>query len=233
MAQAAECGHVPSRTQLGVLHTRGEGLPRDEAAGFECFLEAADQGDADAMVEAARCLRLGRGTAQDLDRAFAFYCEAGEQDNALALYSAGRMLEQGLGFERPFPERAEPLYRLAASHGHVAAAHALGKLFAKGLGVDQDLRAAEELFAYAIGRGDDSALYSAGLLQTLLPDGDLVMAAMWGLLAESHDPHARARLLVERLTLRLSREELADARRRAQCWIREERTLTWMVKRAA
>lgn len=233
LAQAADRGHAPSRTMLGVLHKSGEGVPQDEAAGFGFFVEAAEQGDARAMYEAAQCLRQGRGTTQDLDRAFEFYCQAGEQQHALALFSAGLMLEEGLGFERPFPERAEPLYQLAALHGHMGAAHALGKLFAKGLGVNQDLRAAEELFAYAIGRGEDKAMYSAGLLQTILPDGDLVTAAMWGLLAQQHAPAGQGHLLVERLQGQLSEAQQAEAQRRARDWVREERTVTWMVKRAA
>ena len=104
---------------------------------------------------------------------------------------------------------------------------------ARGLGVTQDLRAAEELFAYAIGGGEDSAMYSAGLLQTILPDGDLVTAAMWGLLAEKHDPDGQGHRLIERLTEHLSRAQQADAQRRAQDWVREERTVAWMVKRAA
>lgn len=233
LAQGADHGHTPSRTRLGLMHMHGEGLPRDEATGFGCFVEAAGRGDAHAMYEAAQCLRRGRGTAQDLDRAFELYCKAGEQDHALSLFSAGRMLEDGLGFERPFPERAQPLYQLAALHGHAGAAHALGKLFAKGLGVNQDLRAAEELFAHAIGRGEDSAMYSAGLLQTILPDGDLVAAAMWGILAEEHDPDGQGHLLVERLAERLDRAQRAEAQRRAQDWIREERAIAWMTKRAA
>jgi TPR repeat protein len=233
LAQGADRGHAPSRTMLGVVQMNGEGVPQDEAAGFGCFVEAADQGDARAMYEAAQCLRRGRGTEQDLDRAFELYCKAGEQDHALSLFSAALMLEDGLGFERPFPERAEPLYQLAAMHGHSGAAHALGKLFAKGLGVDQDLRAAEELFAFAIGRGEDSAMYSAGLLQTILPDGDLVAAAMWGLLAQEHDPDGQGHLLVERLGQRLDEAQQASARRRAEDWVREERTVAWMTKRAA
>jgi len=231
--RAADRGHLPSRTMLGVLHTNGQGVPKDEVVGFGCFVEAADQGDARALYEAAQCLRQGRGTAQDLDRAFEYYCQAGEQDHALALFSAGLMLEEGLGFERPFPERAEPLYQLAAMHGHLGAAHALGKLFARGLGVEQDLRAAQELFAYAIGGGEDSAMYSAGLLQTILSDGDLVAAAMWGILAKEHDPEGQGHLLVERLSEHLTPAQQAEAQRRAEAWVREPRAAAWMVKRAA
>ncbi|MFI5350596.1 MAG: sel1 repeat family protein, partial [Elusimicrobiota bacterium] len=43
----------------------GDGVPKDERAGYELMVEAASGGVAEAAYEAAQCLRLGRGAAPD------------------------------------------------------------------------------------------------------------------------------------------------------------------------
>ncbi|MDE2144312.1 MAG: hypothetical protein KGJ84_18040, partial [Elusimicrobia bacterium] len=51
----------------------GDGVAKDEPAGYALLVEAANAGVADAAFEAAQCLRLGRGVTPDAKLAYGFY----------------------------------------------------------------------------------------------------------------------------------------------------------------
>lgn len=90
--RAAEKGHAPARTYLGIfLARRGE-----EAEAIRLWRESADAGDAHARYMLGMRYFNGRGVERDLPRAYAFMTLAKEQGLEQAERALGRM-EAALG----------------------------------------------------------------------------------------------------------------------------------------
>lgn len=86
-----------------------------------------------------------------------------------------------------------------------------------------------ELFEYAVSLGNDDAMFSAGLIHAQMPGGDPLTALVWGLLSERYCPQGQGRALVERMSARLTPEDIAEAQRRAAAWKRADKTMAWHV----
>jgi len=65
----------------------------------EQYREAAEEGDAEAMINLGWCYRYGQGVEQDEKEAVKWYRKAAEQGNANA---ARNLFEIGFGFDRKY-----------------------------------------------------------------------------------------------------------------------------------
>jgi TPR repeat protein len=198
----------------------GDGVPKDERAGYELLLEAASAGVADAAYEAAQCARLGRGTAPDKKLAYGLYRVGAERGHGPSAFSAAMLLGQGV-LGAPDYAQAVDLYEIAAKADHAPAAHNLGIMYAKGVGVRPDAAKAREHLTRAVSLGFDQALFSLGLLclmggENLKPDP--VEALKWALLSQRRDAGGPGSGLVERASAACGAEQRAEARRRAEAW---------------
>lgn len=205
----------------------GDGVAKDERAGYELMVEAASGGVAEAAYEAAQCLRLGRGTAPDKKLAYGLYRVGAERGHGPSAFSAAMLLGQGV-LGAPDYSQAADLYELAAKAAHAPAAHNLGIMYAKGVGVRADAAKARDLLTRAVSLGFDQALFSLGLLcllggENLQPEP--VEALKWALLSQRRDPSGPGSSLVERASQACGVEERAEARKRADAW-RPEIVLT-------
>jgi uncharacterized protein len=122
---------------------------------------------------------------------------------------------------KPDDAKVVELYELAAKAGHAPAAHNLGIMYAKGVGVKADAAKSRERLTRAVELGLDPALFSLGLLcllggENLQPDP--VEALKWALLSQSRDPGGPGPGLVERASAACDADQRAEARRRAQAW---------------
>jgi hypothetical protein len=91
------------------------------------YVKAAEAGDVDGMIEAARCLFYGIGTRRDRSAAAMWSLAAARKGNSEAQYAAGLAYERGEGL-RQSRARARIWYAKAAAQGHVDAARSLAEL---------------------------------------------------------------------------------------------------------
>ena len=61
------------------MYANGDGCPKDPAKAFECFLQAAEQGNIDGQYNAAVAYETGDGTVADVEKAKYWYGEAAKQ----------------------------------------------------------------------------------------------------------------------------------------------------------
>lgn len=195
----------------------GDGVARDERAGYEMMVEAAKDGIVDAAYEAGQCARLGRGCAKDERLAYGFYRVAADGGHAQAAFSAAALAGRG-ALGEPAHALAAELYALAAERGHAGAAHNLGIMFAKGAGAPPDAAKARAAFERAVELGSEQALFSLGLLFLIGGPGlapDPVEALKWAFLSQARDPSGPGPKLAERAAAACDDDGRAEARRRA------------------
>ncbi len=93
----------------------------------------------------------GLGTAKDPKAAIEMYRKAAEGGLATAAADLGEMLLEGEG-GKPDPEDALPWLEAAAAANHPIAQYLLAEMYARGYGVDRDVKKAETLYAAAAPR---------------------------------------------------------------------------------
>lgn len=123
---AAEAGDATAQCHMGRRYFRGEGVPKDEAAGADWYRKAAEQGYAEGQCRWGDCLRMGRGVGQDEAAGVEWYRKAANQGHAGAKYRLGECLRMGQG-ARQDVQAAEQWYFEAAEQGHAGAQRAMGK----------------------------------------------------------------------------------------------------------
>jgi TPR repeat protein len=101
--RAVEAGSLDARFTRGHSYYHGtEGYPQDYRKSMEDFLQAADEGHADAAVSAGAMLYSGIGVVQDQQKAFELYQHAGELgsvegwQNVVACYTTGEGVPKSL-----------------------------------------------------------------------------------------------------------------------------------------
>jgi TPR repeat protein len=96
---AAEQGHGPAQSNLGLMYERGEGVPQDNVEAVRWYRLAAEQGLADAQYNLGVRYELGEGVVQDYVQAHMWFDlaasrstgEAREDDVRRRDIVAGRM----------------------------------------------------------------------------------------------------------------------------------------------
>jgi TPR repeat protein len=116
---------------------------------------------------------------------------------------------------------ASKLWKAAAEKGHPRAQNGLGVLYRDGDLGESDKKQAAYWFRQSAENGYAFAMYSLGLL---LRDGDGVMrddieAHKWFDLASALNFDPKAQFQRDLISRRMSREAIAEARRRAQEWL--------------
>ena len=122
----AEKGEIKAQFKLGLLHQRGEGVPKDIMAAKKWFELAAKQGAANAQFTLGKIYDNGDGVPQDYKAAMTWYRLAADQGNVGAQYWMGLMYQRGNGVPKDYKaalkwyrlaaERIDAILRNAASH---------------------------------------------------------------------------------------------------------------------
>lgn len=97
----------------------------------------AEQGDADAQSNIARCYAWGHGVLADYAEAAKWYRKAAEQGDADAQHALAGMLGKGKGVQQDYAEAAE-WCRRSAEQGNAWAQYDLGLMYEEGRGVSRD-----------------------------------------------------------------------------------------------
>lgn len=172
----------------------------------------------------------GEGALHDLTDAFVFFREAAVLGHTAAQYNIGIMYERGQGVPRNIPEAAQ-WYELAAEQGHSNAQHNLGVLYHDGKGVPQLYAEALKWYELAAEQGHEGAQHNLGVMYANgegVPQ-DYVEAHKWfNIAAARQSPAGTAGPRVNEIAAhnrelaakKMTREQIAEAQKRAQVWMR-------------
>ncbi len=122
---------------------------------------------------ARRCLFGGKDQPQDLEQAFTLFQQEAQKGNALAMHDLGRMLADGLGRKIDmqaahvwYSKALAAFYAVERQKKKRYAEYRIGKLYAAGLGCEQDYGDAARWFQLSADKGYKYAQYSlAGLFR--------------------------------------------------------------------
>ena len=126
------------------------------AEAVECFLDAADNGNSDAMFMLGLCYELGNGVRQDYHRAVDWYERAAALDDATAQERLGDLYAEGIGVALDKVESAK-WYRKAAENGNMDAKARLGVCYIVGEGVTENNEYGMQLLKEAAEQGSEIA----------------------------------------------------------------------------
>ncbi|MDO4332707.1 MAG: tetratricopeptide repeat protein [Eubacteriales bacterium] len=139
------------------LEMRDEG---EFAAAFTYFQRAAELGSARGTNGMATACLAGRGVAKDEEKGRALLLQAAEAGSVHAWCNLGLYYRDGkFGFPQDASKAADCL-RKASDLGDGVASYALGKLYQKGNGVEQDEEKALEYYQRAYAAKDNWGAYS-------------------------------------------------------------------------
>ena len=207
-------GEALAAHMLGVLHLRGQGVPRDEALALDWFAKAAKLGRADSAHNVGVIYERSSGSLKDPAEARGWYRIAAGKGHAGAQANLGNMLAEGIGGAAD-PDEARAWIEKAVAQGEPRGYYLLGRLALEGrAGIAKDPAAAEKHIRLAAEKGDRDAQYELSrLLGTGLGMEKNVIEALDWLrkAADQRHPEAEFRLGVAyaRGVYNLRRDEAA------------------------
>lgn len=197
----ADAGDPDGLYNLGVMHARGEGGPKEPAKAMQFYRRAAAVGNANALTNLASHYYYGDGVEKDMEEAARLYGLAARSGVPLAQRYYGVMLIKGTGVKQNVPEGADWLMQAAlrgdqlagdnlvrllkpsAEKGHNGALHVLGLMYLQGVpGVEKDPQKGLGMLQRAAEAGHDTSqkalaqIYSEGLFGV---PKDAAKAAKW------------------------------------------------------
>ena len=113
----AEAGDVDGQFNLGLMYSKGAGVPQDYKEAVKWYRLAAEQGDAIAQFNLGTMYDEGQGVLQDYKEAVKWYRLAAEQGFASAQNNLGVKYEIGRGVLKD-KVMAHMWYNIASANGH-------------------------------------------------------------------------------------------------------------------
>ncbi|RKY26624.1 MAG: hypothetical protein DRP83_03880, partial [Planctomycetota bacterium] len=168
---------IPASYLISLLSSQGPAQPLDSSEiqknasdaasdSWNKFVEnkrkAAEQGNADAMVDLGMIYVRGQGVPQDYQEAANWFRKAAKKGNAVAMAMLGAMHSDGQGMPQDY-RKAAGWYRKAAEKGSAFAMASLGSLYSLGHGVSQDYREAVKWYHQAAEKGVAHAMFMLGI----------------------------------------------------------------------
>jgi TPR repeat protein len=159
LRQLAESGEAEAQALYGQLLLDGNGVARDEVAGFAWFNRAAAKGHLMALNMVGRCYDLGWGVAIDKARAADCYRVAAERGLDWAMYNYATLLALGHGVDE---DKAAALawFQKAAKLGNAKAINFVGSFHEDGWVVARNLTKAARLYERAAEGGDFRGMFN-------------------------------------------------------------------------
>jgi TPR repeat protein len=151
--------------------------------------EAAQAGDAQALLQYGQCLLDGRGVVQDLCAALAAFHRAAQAGSVAAINMVGRCLDQGWGAPA-MPAQAARWFERAAALGHDWGQYNMATALALGRGVPRDRVRALALFRRAAAQGHAKSSGMVGLFHEegwVVPQSNLLAAYHYARAAQGGD----------------------------------------------
>ena len=147
----------------GLAYREGDGVDLDPAQAFRQFLEAAEQGHAEAQLEVAKDYLNDEGAVPiDFEKAVAWLRKSEAQGNLDARANLGWCLANGYGDPRD-PVKAEALMRDAAGKGNLLAMSGLARIHSGDVeGFEANPEEGFRWYREAAELGDRSGQYNLG-----------------------------------------------------------------------
>ena len=147
-------------------------IPLEENLSIEWFEKAASFGVERAHVQLGDIYSRSTGAARDLTAALHHYQVAAENVSSAPIMSFARKI-QGLGSEAEdcgidpskLAETYLPILRMEAAFGKIAASKELGRLYLKGIFVEQNFEQASKWLHLAAQAGDPGAMRDLAVIQ--------------------------------------------------------------------
>ncbi len=95
-------GDAAAQYRLGVMYSKGQGVPQDDKQASSWYLKAAIQDETRAQFAIAEMYRLGQGVPQNDQQAARWYIEAAEHGFPKAQYTIGLWYAKGTGVPQDF-----------------------------------------------------------------------------------------------------------------------------------
>jgi TPR repeat protein/GTPase SAR1 family protein len=128
----------------------------DFVRSAEYYRQAAESGNASAMICLGSFFYQGIGVEKSFEKAVEWFQRAAELDNAVAMVCLGELHESGDGVVKS-AERAVELYQRASDLGNASAMVHLCMCYGNGVGVPASDRIATEFLLRAVASGDTDA----------------------------------------------------------------------------
>ena len=151
----AEQGNARAQYDLGFMHEKGQGVPKDDVEAVKWFRKAAEQGIPKAQFNLGIMYERGKGVPQDYAEAVKWLRRAAAQGYTKAEYNLGFMYAKGQGVPKDDVEAAKR-WRKAAEEGFARAQYNLGFMYDTGQGVPKDYIQAYMWFSIAASRFHES-----------------------------------------------------------------------------
>ena len=148
----AEQGNSQAQNLLGVMHSQGRGVTKDEVEASRWYRKAAEQGLARAQNNLGTMYRDGRGVGRDDAVAVSWFRKAAEQGYPPGQTNLGYMYANGRGVTRDDAEAVQ-WYRKAADQGNAFGQNNLGVMYRDGRGVAKEDASAMMWFQKAAEQG--------------------------------------------------------------------------------
>jgi tetratricopeptide (TPR) repeat protein len=150
--------HSMLQFALGQAFEVGIGVEKDDSQAVEWYQKAAEQGLIGAMFFLAQKYEFGQGIQSDPEKAMRWYRNAAEGGLSEAQFALGEhyLCDEVEPLTKHWEEAAS-WFRKAAEQGHSNAQLRLAGMYEDGLGIPQDLGAAEYWFRKAAEQGNVQA----------------------------------------------------------------------------
>jgi TPR repeat protein len=133
----AEEGNAEAQTMLGLMYSRGDGVPQNHFEAMRWCRKAADQGHAEAQVLVAGMYNRGEGVPKSAIESANWFRKAAEQGHTMAQTLISMMYMAGHGVSQDHEQGFKWMHE-AAKQGFSPAQHNVGGMYAEGQGVTQD-----------------------------------------------------------------------------------------------
>ena len=173
LRDAARKGDRVAIYEIGVRYSQGRGVKRDMKLAADWFGRAAERGFAPGEYSLGSLHEKGVGVPRDLDRASELYASAAEKGNARAMHNLAVINAQDMPDRKADFAKALGLWEQAAALGVKDSQFNLGILYARGMGVAQDLVQSYKWFAVAARDGDADARAKRDDVANLMEPDDI------------------------------------------------------------
>ncbi|MDN5217356.1 toll/interleukin-1 receptor domain-containing protein [Fulvivirgaceae bacterium BMA12] len=161
--EAAKTGHSRAMTYIGVMYSRGYGVPQDYQKALTWYQKAAEGANDWAMYNIGYYYQNGYAVNKDYHKAMEWFQKAVEAGNIAGMTGIGVLYEYGHGVDQNY-QKALNWYQKAANRGDGWAMHNIGYYYQHGYAVDKDYDKAMKWYQKAADAGNAAGTNGIGLL---------------------------------------------------------------------
>ena len=159
--RAAKAGDPVGQFNAGLVYEEGKGRPVDFEKAAAYYLQAAEQGHLQAMVQLGDVSLNG---LHDKTKALSWYKKAADLGDCDAMYELGLFSETGVATKLDYAE-AIKYYQQAADKGNANAKLALARMYQYGLGVAKNVNEAITRYKELAAQDNAYAQYQLALFE--------------------------------------------------------------------